>query len=81
MTLATATLAERIRTARTLAGLSQEDLAAKGLGILSVSRWERGKSIPRVRNLGALSRALGVSILWLTTGTGPGPTDVPVSEA
>ena len=73
MTFPTTTLAERIRTARTLAGLSQVDLAAKGFGLMAVSRWERGKAVPRTRNLGRLAQALGVTVLWLASGQGPGP--------
>jgi len=76
VTLSTSTLAERIRTARTLAGLSQLQLASvAGLGLQTVFRLENGRAEPRPGTMAAVAKAVGVTTLWLASGTGPGPTD------
>jgi len=49
-----------IREARTVAGLTQTELAARlGTTQSAVSRWERGLDIPRVDTLGRILEACG----------------------
>lgn len=65
----------RIRMARRVAGLLQEQLAEKaGIDQATVSRWEHRDEVPdRAGSLLAIARALGVSVDWLLTGEGQGP--------
>lgn len=67
------TLAGRLTLAMTAAGMSQVELASKcGVKPPSVSGWLSGKSkFMRGENLLFAAKALGVSPLWLATGTGP----------
>ena len=54
------TLPNQIRDARTLARLSQEDLAKRvGVARQAVSQWENGAQTPTAANLAALRRELG----------------------
>ena len=56
------TLGTQIRDARSLARLSQQDLAsAVGVARQAVSQWERGEQTPTDANLGALREVLGAS--------------------
>jgi len=56
------TLGTQIRDARSLARLSQQDLAsAVGVARQAVSQWERGEQTPTDANLGALRQVLGAS--------------------
>lgn len=80
------TLGARVRKQRTDRGWDAADLAEqlnKGreqAGRNYVSRLETGATAsPRVEELIALARALGVSVDWLLTGA-PGPGSVVVSE-
>lgn len=73
---------ERIRHARTRAGLSQSDLAeliAKPKAM--IGRWEIADRNPGVESLHLLSKALGVSLQWLATGKDPTPKKKPVADA
>ena len=54
------TLPQQIRDARTLARLSQEDLAQRvGVSRQAVSSWENGGQVPTAANLAVLRRELG----------------------
>jgi transcriptional regulator with XRE-family HTH domain len=54
------TLPNQIRDARTLARLSQEDLAKRvGVSRQAVSQWENGGQVPTAANLAVLRRELG----------------------
>ena len=54
------TLPQQIRDARTLARLSQQDLADRvGVSRQAVSYWENGGQVPTDSNLAALRHALG----------------------
>ena len=54
--------AQRLKTARERAGLSQSELAAQcGLTIRSISAYETGRANPRGVTLHKLAAALGVS--------------------
>lgn len=68
------TVRERIRHARTVAGLSQAELAELiGKPKAMVGRWEIADRNPGVESLQSLSKALGVSLQWLATGKDPLP--------
>lgn len=70
-TLTTDPLARRIRAARALAGLDQEQLAtAIGTTRNSISNWETARSEPSATNFILLARACGVDLEWLADGVG-----------
>jgi len=61
------TLSERIRAARTAAGLTQENVAeAMGVSRQAVAKWESGQSAPSTANLIRLAELLGTSVDILT---------------
>ena len=64
----------RLKRAREARGLSQVVLASRaGVDQTTVSKTERGKLHPEEGTLGRLADALGVTVSWLSTGTGNGP--------
>jgi transcriptional regulator with XRE-family HTH domain len=72
----------RIRRAREARGLSQEQLAQTvGRSVRSIGRFESGESEPSVATLRLLAEALDVSLAWLLTGEGQGPTPAPMPLA
>lgn len=61
-----ATTAERLREAMTLAGKKQLDLAkATGLSHSTVSRYLSGQMEPKQKAINLLAKALNVSEMWL----------------
>lgn len=64
---------ERIRRARTAAGLNQTELAAHiGVTRAAVSQWELGTTkSPNPKNIFAIAEVTGFSPQWLATGEGP----------
>ena len=53
---------ERLRALRKKAGLTQEQLAdSTGFSLMTIRRWEWGERSPRVEEVKALAKALGVS--------------------
>lgn len=68
-----AELGNRIRRARAMAALSQQQLAAfLGIHRSAVAQWESQRgAYPTVANTIKLAIATGVSIEWLATGRGP----------
>jgi len=65
------TLAQRLRTARDAAGVTQRDLARRiGIRQQTISLIERGES-EGTRHLVAIANELGVEPDWLQTGQGP----------
>ena len=57
---------KRIRAARERAGFTQEDVAeAVGVSRTAVTRWEQGVIEPKLRNLMAIAKKLGVSSDYL----------------
>lgn len=59
-------LGERIRKARTHAGLDQEQLASRlNVDRRTVSRWETDLTEPNATRLTALAEATGVPVEWL----------------
>lgn len=72
-------LQTRIKTTRVSLGLSQAILAEKtGVSQPTVANWENGSHIPRQAVLEKISKVLGVSELWLLSGTREGD-DIPAS--
>lgn len=60
---------ERIRARRKELRLTQKELSAKvGVSHVSISQWEKDETAPRGDNLMSLSRALGVSADFITSG-------------
>jgi len=72
-------LHKRIKSTRISLGLSQAILAEKtGVSQPTVANWENGSHIPRQAVLEKISDVLGVSALWLLSGTREGD-DIPAS--
>jgi transcriptional regulator with XRE-family HTH domain len=68
-----ATFGDRLAAAREAQGLSTEDLAARlGVKARTVQQWEDDAKEPRGNRLQMMSGMLGVSMMWLMTGVGPG---------
>ena len=77
-----ATLGDRLAAAREAAGLSTKNLA-KQLGVKrdTLEMWENDLKEPRANRLQMLTGLLGVSLRWLLTGVGEGPTDPEADQA
>lgn len=60
------TLGEKLKSARKIAGLTQEQLAEKLLvSRQAITKWEADRGMPDIENLKSLSQLLGVSIDYL----------------
>ncbi|PVA11378.1 transcriptional regulator [Pelagivirga sediminicola] len=72
------TFGDRLAGARELAGMTQAQLA-KRLGVKkkTMDDWENDVRDPRAMRLSMLAGLLNVSLLWLLTGKGDGPGDMP----
>lgn len=67
------TFGDRLTGAREAAALSQSDLAKRiGVKLKTVRAWENDQVEPRANKLQMLAGLLGVSIMWLLSGEGPG---------
>ena len=65
-------LADRVRKAREITGLSQDELATRaGVGRATLARIEQGKNVPRRATIIALAFATGVDLNWLENGETP----------
>lgn len=64
--------AERLRTARSDAGLTQKALSFPGCTTGYVSRLECGARVPSLQVIHELARRLGVSVQWLARGNDDG---------
>lgn len=57
------TLSERIKNARSVARISQQELADKtGVSLTTVSRWETNKRSPRMEEIKKISQVLNISV-------------------
>lgn len=76
-------LYQRVREARKLSGLSQEELAAElGISRSAVAQWEMTRgTAPSVENLIALARRSGMAFEYLSTGRGHRVHGKPVAVA
>ena len=70
---APARLKDRVRLARTRAGLSKAEFARRiGVSLSAVVQWELPDgTCPNARNLAALAECTGTAFEWLATGRGP----------
>lgn len=67
--------AEKIRTARRLAGLTQQQAADKlGVAGRTYARWERGESTGFMRELESIAQAFGTTTDQLIPITGEAPS-------
>ncbi len=81
MTYEVSTIAQRIRTARVVRGMTQAELAvAIRLDVRNVSRWETGLGGPRASSVKRLTKALRIAPIWLLRGEGPMDTPLAVGE-
>jgi len=72
----TSTFGDRLAGAREAAGLTQSDLALKlGVKLGTLRRWEDDLAEPRANRLQMLSGILNVSLRWLLTAEGDGPSE------
>ena len=70
------TFGDRLAGAREDSGLSQQDLAQQiGVKLSTMKDWEDDLSEPRANRLSMLSGVLNVSLRWLLTGEGEGPSE------
>lgn len=71
------TLPQRIRMARSHAGLSQRDLATRiGIKRSAVTQWEHPHGTrPSVEHLIGVATETGTGFEWLATGRGPAALD------
>lgn len=67
------TCSSRVRRARTIASLSQGELARRvGVQRSAVTQWEQqGGTLPNVEHLMKIAQETGVFFEWLATGRGP----------
>jgi transcriptional regulator with XRE-family HTH domain len=66
------TFPERLAQSIAWSGLSRPEFAARaGVGTSALAKWLSGKLTPKSDQLYGLSKASGVSMEWLLTGTGP----------
>jgi len=72
-----ATFGDRLAAARENLGLEQAQLARKlGVKASTIANWEDDRSEPRANRVTTLAGLLGVSIKWLLSGQGDGPSIV-----
>lgn len=72
---------DRLRTARTATGLTQEQLGfAIGVTKSSISAWENGRETPSFHLLPKLRAALGCSLDALVCGTVAAPASTGIAE-
>ncbi|CTQ51171.1 helix-turn-helix domain-containing protein [Jannaschia donghaensis] len=72
---AATTFGDRLTGAREIAGLDVEELARRlGVKPKTIRAWEDDRSEPRANRISILAGLTNVSLMWLMTGTGDGPT-------
>lgn len=77
-----ATMGDRLTAAREAAGLDVRELATRlGVRRKTLQAWENDESEPRANHLRMLSGMLGVSLVWMLSGEGPGVGDQPPPAA
>ena len=71
-----ATFGDSVAAARDAVGLGQSDLARRlGIKEKTLRGWEEDTAEPRANKLQMLAGILNVSMRWLLTGEGDGPSD------
>ncbi|KAA2314156.1 helix-turn-helix domain-containing protein [Pseudooceanicola sediminis] len=77
-----ATFGDRIEAARSVAGMTQGQLAKRlGIKLGTLRSWEEDLSEPRANKLQMLAGLLNVSFTWLLTGEGDGVAPPDEAEA
>lgn len=77
-----ATMGDRISAAREGAGMSPEALSRKlGIRTSTLHGWEHDEREPRANHLRMLAGLMGVSLVWLLSGQGQGPSGEAGAEA
>ncbi len=71
----TESIGARVRRLRLERGLSQRQLASRGVGYAYISRIESGQRTPSVRAIRLLARRLGVAPEYLESGADIGPVE------
>ena len=72
---AATTFGDRLTGARELAGMDVEELARRlGVKPKTIRAWEEDRAEPRANRVSMLAGLLNVSLVWLMTGAGEGPT-------
>ncbi len=70
------TFGDRLSGAREEVGMSQEEFAKRlGVKIKTLKNWEDDFSEPRANRLSIMAGMLNVTLRWLLTGEGEGPSD------
>lgn len=68
------TLGKRLRYARNLTGLTQDQVAAHfGINRVNVTQWEGDTTKPEIDRLPSLAALLNTTVDWLTHAEGPAP--------
>jgi len=74
------TFGDRVAAGRRAVGLTQQALARNlGIKLKTLRAWEDDMSEPRANKLQMLAGVLGVSLIWLLTGSGDGVDDPTVA--
>lgn len=69
-----ATLGDRLTAAREAAGIAAREMADRlGVRHRTLQSWEDDRSEPRANHLRMAAGVMGVSLVWLMTGTGSAP--------
>lgn len=69
-----ATLGDRLTAAREAAGIAAREMADRlGVRHRTLQSWEDDRSEPRANYLRMAAGIMGVSLVWLMTGTGSAP--------
>ncbi|WP_281825226.1 helix-turn-helix domain-containing protein [Jannaschia rubra] len=71
----TTTFGDRLTGAREAVGMSVDELAQRlGVKRKTILAWEDDRSEPRANRVSTLAGLTSVSLMWLMTGAGDGPT-------
>ncbi len=69
------TFGDRLTGAREAAGIDQSDLARRlGVKPRTIRAWENDQAEPRANMVRMLAGLLGVSLMWMLSGRGDGPS-------
>lgn len=70
------TFGDRLAGARETAGMTQEELAQNlGVRLTTIEDWENDVSEPRSNRMSMMAGVMNVSLSWLLTGKGDGPSE------
>ena len=76
-----ATFGDRLTAAREATGMDQATMADRvGVELQTLQNWEDDIAEPRANRLQMMAGILGVSITWLISGEGEGPTEADLED-